>query len=81
MNAPLTPDEQLTPEQKAQFEARVNELVAGGLDHRVARDQAGAEMIREEERCERCGGTDNELMFMFRRCTECYGTGKRRKAT
>lgn len=44
-------------------------------DHRVASDDAKAELIPVEHRCSRCGGTGNELYFMYRECVACEGSG------
>lgn len=45
-------------------------------DHRVESDNRSAALIPEADRCKRCEGTGNELMFMYRRCAACWGSGK-----
>lgn len=44
-------------------------------DPRVIADNEGAALIPEHQRCTRCVGTGNELMFMYRRCQACGGDG------
>lgn len=44
----------------------------------VARDMVLREQIPEPERCKRCTGSGNELMFMYRRCQACMGDGRSR---
>ncbi len=48
-------------------------------DHRVESDNRYAATIPQEKRCERCDGTGNEFMFMYHRCPDCGGTGRKRK--
>lgn len=42
---------------------------------RVIADNFRASLIPVEQRCERCNGTGNELMYMYRACGSCDGTG------
>lgn len=35
------------------------------------------EHIADPNICPRCGGTGNELLSWYKKCTECYGTGKK----
>lgn len=43
-------------------------------------DEERAKQIPENERCERCGGTGNELYSMYRRCSDCNGMGRHTRA-
>lgn len=45
-------------------------------DPRVQLDKRIAAQIPELERCQRCEGTGNEFLFMYRECSACGGTGK-----
>lgn len=45
------------------------------MDHRVVSDNEKADMIPKDQRCSRCGGTGNELYFMYRKCPACEGDG------
>ena len=40
-------------------------------DERTRREN----VTRGNPLCERCGGTGNELLSMYRRCADCRGTG------
>jgi len=44
-------------------------------DPRVKADNYLAAAVEPTMRCERCDGTGNELMFMYRRCQACGGDG------
>jgi DnaJ-class molecular chaperone len=44
-------------------------------DPRVIIDNEDAALIPEHQRCQRCGGTGNELLFMYRQCQACGGDG------
>lgn len=43
----------------------------------VQSDQARADKLKEEgyDLCPKCGGTGNELLFMYRQCSDCEGSG------
>ena len=45
------------------------------MDPRVKGDNERAKRIPEKFRCRRCQGTGNELMFMYKRCEACNGSG------
>lgn len=68
-------NEQLPPEQSACKYCSVKPCIC---DPRCKSDLEYAETIPESERCKRCDGTGNELMFMFRRCRACEATGRSR---
>ena len=44
-------------------------------DPRVTMDDQHAAGIPEALRCEKCEGTGNEFLFMYRACPACKGTG------
>jgi len=46
-------------------------------DIRVTIDDERAAKIPESNRCEKCEGTGNEFLYMYRQCSECNGTGKK----
>jgi hypothetical protein len=50
-------------------------------DPRVILDLQKRELIPESQRCKNCGGTGNELLFMYRECRECGGSGIREEFT
>lgn len=50
-------------------------LANAGNDPRVQFDRAKRDKIPEPLRCPRCEGTGNELLFMYRRCAQCGGSG------
>lgn len=54
-------------------------IVDASKDPRVILDNERSEWIPETLRCERCEGTGNELLFMYRRCQACGGDGYSRE--
>ncbi len=42
----------------------------------LAQDELHREQIPEDQRCDRCGGTGNQLYSMYQQCEKCKGTGK-----
>lgn len=50
-------------------------IIDPSKDPRVKSDNEERDLIPESQRCGRCAGTGNELMFMYRRCRACGGDG------
>ena len=44
-------------------------------DWRVRMDNERAAAIPAAEQCLKCSGTGNEFLFMYRKCSDCDGTG------
>ena len=44
-------------------------------DPRVIADNERRDLIPAVQRCARCGGTGNEMLFMYRQCQACGGDG------
>ncbi len=42
---------------------------------RMDYDTRNQNVTNGKELCERCEGTGNEFMSMYRKCTDCMGTG------
>ena len=55
-------------------------LAHAGDDPRVRADDAKRDVIPVPLRCPRCEGTGNELLFMYRCCMVCSGSGVLRDA-
>jgi hypothetical protein len=60
-----------------EIEMTIKEVIAVNPldDPRVQIDNEQAQLIPAHQRCQRCEGTGNELMFMYRRCQACGGDG------
>lgn len=46
-------------------------------DWRVRMDNDRAAAIPVTEQCLKCDGTGNEFLFMYRKCSDCKGTGRK----
>lgn len=64
-----------TPDTEGPYDRCLWALVYAQMDWRAASDLQRAHRIRADIRCKRCEGTGNELMFMYRECPACKGTG------
>lgn len=57
----------------------VSDLIKRGENHdnsvRIAGDMTRSFAIPEEKRCNRCDGTGNELLSMYKQCQACGGDG------
>ena len=49
------------------------------LPQRVDYETRNENISKQEKLCPHCDGTGNEFMYMYHKCSDCYGTGIRRE--
>lgn len=60
-----------TKAEQKEFLGLIGEFQHVGL----AQDEFNRRRVPSDKQCSRCGGTGNQLMFMYQKCEACGGDG------